>query len=141
MKLLANGFVLKLAKWCDPIFNDLLVVQDLWGRKEASSTVAVSRSLCQRMDDNSFISQLKGAKVSKMSQAYSHAVSHRYVHIVQDCTFKRSLSHGLVNCTTIKLKPNSLKMWISPKSWLLPNLELRPWCCCRASAWQSTPEG
>ncbi len=42
MKLFANGFVLKLAKWWDPIFNDLLVAKDLWGRKEARNSVKVS---------------------------------------------------------------------------------------------------
>ncbi len=57
----------------DQILNDLKVVQDLSGRKEAG---AVSRSLRQRMDGKSFNSKLKGAKVSRMSQAYSHVVSH-----------------------------------------------------------------
>ncbi len=44
MKLLANGFVWKLAKWWDPIFNDLLVAQELWGRKEARSSVKVTNA-------------------------------------------------------------------------------------------------
>ena len=38
----ANGFVWKLSKWWDPIFNCLLVVQDLWKRKKARSSVKVS---------------------------------------------------------------------------------------------------
>ncbi len=35
---------LKLAKWWDLTFNDLLVVQDLWGRKEARSSVKVTKA-------------------------------------------------------------------------------------------------
>ncbi len=45
------------------MFNDLLVVQDLWGRKKPG---AVSRSPMQCMDGNSFISQQTGAKDSRM---------------------------------------------------------------------------
>ena len=41
MKLFANGFVQKLAEWWDLIFNDLVVVIDLWGRKEARCSVKV----------------------------------------------------------------------------------------------------
>ncbi len=67
MKLFANGFDKKIAKWWDPISNNLLVFQDLWGRKEAG---AVSRSIRQCMDSNNIISQLTGAKFSRMSQAY-----------------------------------------------------------------------
>ncbi len=74
MKLLANKFVWKLAKWWDPMFNDLLVVQDLSGEEKKPG--AVSKSPKQRMDNNNIISQLTGAKVSRMSQVYSQAVSH-----------------------------------------------------------------
>ncbi len=42
MQLFANGFVWKLAKWWYPLFNDMLVVQDLWGRREARSSVKVT---------------------------------------------------------------------------------------------------
>ena len=56
------------------MFNDLLVVQDLSGEEKKPG--AVSKSPKQRMDNNNIISQLTGAKVSRMSQVYSQAVSH-----------------------------------------------------------------
>ncbi len=31
-----------MAEWWDPILNDLLMIQDLWGRKEARSSVQVT---------------------------------------------------------------------------------------------------
>ncbi len=58
MKLFANGFGWKLAKRWDPIFDDLLVAQDLSEEKKPGT---VSRSLRQHMDGNSIISQQTGA--------------------------------------------------------------------------------
>ena len=47
-----------------------------WWSKTSGEAGAVSRSPRQRMDGYSSISQLTGAKVSRMGQAYSQAVSH-----------------------------------------------------------------
>ncbi len=62
----------------------------------------VSRSLRQGMDGNSIISQLTGAKVLRMNQAYSQAVSHgdTVVQCAVNFTFKRPFSHEPV------IKPN-----------------------------------
>ncbi len=51
---------------------------------------AVSRSPRQHMDGNSFISQLTGAKVSRMSHAVIHV---DIIECAVNCTFKRSFSH------------------------------------------------
>ncbi len=42
MKLCANAFVRKLAQRWDPILNNVLVAQDVWGRKEARNSVKVN---------------------------------------------------------------------------------------------------
>ncbi len=77
------------------MFNNLLVVQDLWDRKEARSSVNVTK---ETYGWQQFHLPAPGDKVSTKSQAYSQAVSHGESAVY--CTFKSSFSHGLV------LKPN-----------------------------------
>ena len=82
----------------DPIFNDLLVARDLWGRKKPGT---VSRSLRQHIDGNSIIFQQTGAKVSTRSEAYTVKLSVMEIGQCEvNCTFQCSFSHEPV------IKPN-----------------------------------
>ncbi len=66
-----NCLKISQMEW-DPLFNDLLVVQDLC---EEEKLGAVLRSLRQCMNSNNIISHPTGAKVSRRSKAHTVKLS------------------------------------------------------------------
>ncbi len=70
MKLLANGFCLKTSRNGGIRYSTICWwSKDLLGEEKKPG--AASRSLMEHMDGKSIIFQLTGAKVSRMSQAYT----------------------------------------------------------------------
>ncbi len=94
MKLMANGFVWKIAKWWwDLIFNYFLVVQDLWARKEARSSVKVTKAMYGWQQFHLPANRCWSLKDESSLQSSCQSWRWFAFWCAVNCTLKRSSSH------------------------------------------------
>ena len=80
--MLPNGFVWKISRMVGSNIQRFAGGQSPQGNKR-------SLEQCQGHQGNISISQLTGAKVSRISQAYSHVASHGYSSICSELYCKK----------------------------------------------------